>query len=134
MMSHRPKRILLVEDDSNIAQLITLILESQGYIVESVTDGLSGVDCAKTTIPDLIIMDVMMPRMNGFEACRLIKDDLATRHIPLIMLSASHEVIDRDLGLAAGANRYCEKPFKPLQLVAVIKEALGTPLKGISFS
>ncbi len=114
-------RILVVDDEKNILELVRFNLEREGYEVLTATDGAHGLDLARRESPDLIVLDVMLPGMNGLEVCRELQLDPTTRNIPIIMLSARAEEMDRVLGLEMGADDYVVKPFSPRELVARIK-------------
>ncbi|MDD4335279.1 MAG: response regulator transcription factor [Desulfotomaculaceae bacterium] len=117
-------KILVVEDEKNILELVRFNLEREGYEVISTTDGACGLEMVREELPDLIILDVMLPGMNGLEVCRELQQDSATRFIPVIILSARAEELDRVLGLEMGADDYIVKPFSPRELVARVKARL----------
>ena len=119
------KRILAVDDEPHILKLVAFSLKSGGYEVLEATDGLSAihVDCAEQ--PDLVLMDVMMPALDGYEACRRLKADPETANIPVIMLTAKTQAAEQKTGLDAGASGYITKPFTPKDLVAQVSEFLG---------
>ena len=116
------KRILIVDDEPNIVALAKLYLERDGFIVESVGDGLSALRFVEARKPDLLILDIMLPNLDGLEVCRLLraKED----PILIIMLTAKDEDIDKILGLEMGADDYLTKPFNPRELVARVKAIL----------
>src|SRR5438552_10933504 len=111
------KTILIVEDERDVVDLLTLSLRKAGFITSSTTDGAVGLHKARTEKPAFIILDLMLPRMPGLEVCKLLKTDSATRAIPIIMLTAKAEEIDRIVGLEFGADDYVTKPFSPRELV-----------------
>ena len=113
--------ILLVEDEQNIASLVELYLKNDGYTVEHVSDGLSALAAAERLKPSLVILDVMLPGMDGLEVCRRLR---AASKIPIIMLTARDGEVDRVLGLELGADDYVTKPFSPRELVARVKAVL----------
>ena len=113
--------ILLVEDEQNIASLVELYLKNDGYTVEHVGDGLSAIAAAERLKPSLVILDVMLPGMDGLEVCRRLR---AASKIPIIMLTARDGEVDRVLGLELGADDYVTKPFSPRELVARVKAVL----------
>lgn len=117
-------KILVVEDEKNILELVRFNLEREGFQVITTPDGACGLDMAREEKPDLIILDVMLPGMNGLEVCRELQQDTATRYIPVIILSARAEELDRVLGLEMGADDYIIKPFSPRELVARVKARL----------
>lgn len=118
------KRILVVEDEQDIADLIAFNLEQEGYRVESVSSGEDGLSRAKSALPDLIVLDIMLPEMNGLDVCRALRSDRTTQSIPIIMLTARDEEIDVVTGLEVGADDYITKPFSPKVLVARIRAVL----------
>ena len=115
------KKILVVEDDRDISELITYNLEREGYEIASLYDGSQVVDFVNKRKPDLIILDLMLPEVDGIEICRTLKSDAATKHIPIVMLTAKSEEADVVVGLQMGADDYIPKPFSPKVLVARIK-------------
>ncbi|OQX84409.1 MAG: two-component system response regulator [Candidatus Latescibacteria bacterium 4484_7] len=119
------KKILVIEDSRMISQLIKTQLESRGFECETVADGLEGLKTAKATKPDLIVLDVMLPSMNGFKICRLLKFDRRYRDIPIIMLTTRSDAKDVRLGKSTGADLYMTKPFETEELVANINRLLS---------
>ncbi len=115
------KKILVIEDDRDISELITYNLEREGYDVACLYDGGQAVDFVKKRKPELIILDLMLPEVDGIEICRTLKSDAITKHIPIIMLTAKGEEADVVVGLQMGADDYIPKPFSPKVLVARIK-------------
>ncbi|GBC98139.1 Alkaline phosphatase synthesis transcriptional regulatory protein PhoP [bacterium HR17] len=115
------KRVLVVDDERHIVRLVQVNLERQGYEVLTAYDGVECLEKAKAEKPDLIVLDVMMPRMDGFEALQRLKSDPETNHIPVIMLTARAQ--DRDVlqGYTYGADLYLTKPFSPLELISLVK-------------
>ena len=113
--------ILLVEDEAHIASLVELYLQNDGYTVEHVTDGVTALAAADRLKPSLVILDVMLPGMDGLEVCRRLR---ASSKIPIIMLTARDGEVDRVLGLELGADDYVTKPFSPRELVARVKAVL----------
>ena len=122
MNSTSGNRILIIEDEQDVVDMLTLNLEKAGGFVVSVAgDGATGVRKAREELPSLVILDLMLPKMPGLEVCKLLKSDGATRHIPIIMLTAKAEEIDRIVGLEVGADDYVTKPFSPREMVLRIK-------------
>jgi len=109
--------ILVVDDDPVIQKLLEVNFSIEGYQVEVAGDGLEALEKARAVSPDLIVLDVMMPRMNGLEAAKALKADPETASIPIIMLSAKAQDIDQDAGREAGVDLYMTKPFDPLDLL-----------------
>ena len=114
-------KILVVDDDKNICELLRLYLEKEGYDVILAFDGKEGIDKFKSQNPDLILLDVMMPNIDGWQVCRKIRE---TSDCPIIMLTAKSETIDKVLGLELGADDYVVKPFDAKEVVARIKAIL----------
>jgi two-component system OmpR family response regulator len=120
-MSSQDVRIMVVDDDPNIGQLIQLYLEKEGFMTEHYTDGISGLEGFRKNPPHLIILDIMLPKMDGWDVCKNIR---RTSQIPIIMLTAKGETFDKVLGLELGADDYIVKPFDPKELVARVKAVL----------
>jgi DNA-binding response OmpR family regulator len=118
------KRILVAEDEADVLQLINLALQRAGFEVLKAEDGATAVRLAREHGPALIVMDIMMPGMTGLEACRLLKQDSRTMRIPVVMLTAKAEEVDRIVGLELGADDYVTKPFSPRELVLRIQAIL----------
>ncbi len=118
-------RILAVDDEPHILKLVAFSLSSGGFEVIEASDGLSAIEIAEAEQPDLILLDVMMPALDGYEACRRLKANPATAHIPVVMLSAKSQKAEQEVGRAAGAIDYICKPFTPKELVSQVREILG---------
>ncbi|MGQ9583804.1 MAG: response regulator transcription factor [Anaerolineae bacterium] len=118
-------KILVVEDDRDIRELIAFTLRFAGMEVETASGGPEGIEKARKAKPDLILLDVRMPRMNGFEACQRLKEDEQTRDIPVVFLSARGQESEIQQGLSAGAVGYILKPFSPDQLPRQVQEILA---------
>lgn len=116
--------IMVVDDEKHILELVSFNLEREGYQVISAVDGAQCLELARTLAPDLIVLDVMLPGIDGLEVCRELRKNNKTKSIPIIMLSAKAEELDRVLGLEIGADDYVTKPFSPRELVARIKARL----------
>lgn len=117
-------RVLVVDDEQHILELIRYNLEKEGYGVLLATDGNTAVDLAQREKPDLILLDVMLPNFDGLSTCRVLRQNDATRKIPIIMISARGEELDKVLGLEMGADDYVTKPFSTRELLARIKARL----------
>ncbi len=115
-------RILVVEDDPTILKLLSGDLELEGYTVSTAKDGLEGLEKAKTLKPDLLILDVMMPKMNGYDVCRALRKDGSD--IPIIMLTARGQEAEKVVGLNQGADDYVTKPYGSMELIARVKALL----------
>ncbi|GBF33269.1 phosphate regulon transcriptional regulatory protein PhoB [Desulfocucumis palustris] len=116
--------ILVVDDEENIVELIKFNLEREGYRVITAGDGNTAIALAESESPDLILLDIMLPGMDGLGVCRILNQKSRTRNIPIIMLSARAEELDKVLGLEIGADDYVTKPFSTRELVARIKARL----------
>jgi two-component system phosphate regulon response regulator PhoB len=133
------KRLLIVEDDKDIVELVRYNLEKEGYQVAASGDGLSALALIKKSAPDLVILDLMLPKLPGLEVCREIRRDQTLNRLPILMLTARGDEADRVVGLEMGADDYVTKPFSPRELVARVKallrrtEPAGDPEKAIEF-
>lgn len=116
-----PDKILIVEDEITLQEALAYNLTRQGYEVEVAGDGLSALDSARKNRPDLILLDIMLPEMDGFEVCRIIRQEMTT---PVLMLTARDDEIDRVVGLEVGADDYMVKPFSMRELMARVKAML----------
>lgn len=121
-MAH--EQILVVEDEKDILELIAFNLECSGYRILKASDGESAISIVKKELPDLILLDLMMPGIDGFDVCRTLKQDNTTKSIPIIMLTARGEDTDIVSGLELGAEDYITKPFSPKIMVARIRAVL----------
>lgn len=119
-----PKTILIIDDEPELIKLLDYNLTRAGYLVLSARNGESGLASARQHAPDLIILDVMMPEMDGWEVCRRLRQEPATAAVPLLMLTAKAEESDRVVGLELGADDYVTKPFGVKELVARVKALL----------
>lgn len=132
-------KILVVEDDQNIRQILKFRLERAGYEVATAENGQEGLDRVKEVTPDLVLLDLMMPIMDGREVCRQIKTHFNTSHIPVIMLTAKSDIHDKVGGLRDGANDYLTKPYDPKELLLRVQNMLqwsrsqrdASPLTGL---
>ncbi|MGH7259642.1 MAG: response regulator transcription factor [Nitrospiraceae bacterium] len=118
------KKILIVEDERDILHLVKLYLEKEGYRVSTATTGTEGLKAAKSDHPDLLVLDLMLPGMDGLEVCKRLRADQPTAALPIIMLTAKAEESDTVIGLELGADDYVTKPFSPKALVARVKALL----------
>ena len=116
--------ILIVEDEQDIRELLAYNLEKEGYATVQAADGKEGLELARSRKPDLILLDLMLPKMDGLAVCRELERDSGTVRIPIIMLTARGEDVDRILGFELGADDYITKPFSPKELVARIKAVM----------
>jgi len=118
-------KILIAEDERDIRDLICFTLQFAGYQVTAVSNGEEALEKALSEVPDLILMDVRMPRMTGYEACKRIKSEESLKNIPVVFLSAKGQDAEVKAGLEAGAIEYIIKPFSPDQLTERVKEILS---------
>lgn len=117
-------RILVVDDEPDIVELVTYNLRKEGFDVSSAVDGTDALARIRKEKFDFIILDLMLPGIQGMEICRIIRSDQRTKHIPVIMLTAKGEEVDKVLGLEMGADDYMTKPFSPRELLARIKTVM----------
>ncbi len=118
------ERILLIEDEPDIAEVLQYNLEKEGFQVELAGRGDAGLEAVRRESPDLILLDLMLPGLDGLEMTRLLKRDPATAHLPIVMLTARSEEVDRIVGLELGADDYISKPFSPREVVLRVKAVL----------
>ncbi len=118
-------KILVVDDEVNITQILEFSIGSEGYEVITAANGEEAVDKARREQPDLVILDIMMPKIDGYEACRILKSNPLTKNIPVVLLTAKGRDIDKRLGFEVGATDYIVKPFSPSKLVDRIHELLS---------
>jgi CheY-like chemotaxis protein len=125
------KRILCIEDDPEMIDLMRLILERRGFVVEGAEGGKAGLQAVRGNPPDLVLLDLMMPDMDGWDVYQKMKADQATRHIPIIIVTASAQSIDREFGLhIAKVDDYIVKPFSPQDLLSSVDRILAGPSAG----
>lgn len=118
------EKILIVEDERDILEVMTYNLQRDGYTVLASRDGAKGLELARRERPDIVLLDLMLPSLDGLEVCRRLKEDIPTRSIPIIMVTAKGEESDVVIGLGMGADDYVVKPFSPRELVARVKAVL----------
>ena len=119
-------RILAVDDEPNIVRLIQVNLERQGYQVETANNGAQALEKIRASRPDLVVSDVMMPEMDGFELLRSIRADARLADLPVIMLTAKAQDVDVMRGYSGGADMYLTKPFNPIELLNFVKRILAS--------
>ena len=124
MQSSSGKRILIIEDESDVVDLLALNLRKAGFNVSHAADGARGLEKTRADKPDFVILDLMLPKMPGLEVCKILKSDPVTRSIPILMLTAKAEEIDRIVGLEFGADDYVSKPFSPREVLLRIQAIL----------
>jgi two-component system, OmpR family, alkaline phosphatase synthesis response regulator PhoP len=117
-------KVLLIEDESSIQELIRFNLEKEGFSVQVAGNGQQGLDMLMCATPDIVVLDLMLPVMDGCEVCKAIRASKELSNLPVIMLSARNEITDKVIGLELGADDYLTKPFSPKELVARIKARL----------
>ena len=118
------KTILLVEDEANLVELLKFRLENNGYNVETATDGKEGLNKIRHLRPDLVLLDIMMPKMHGYDVCKLAKSNDRTKNIPIIMLTAHAQSKDMQEAVKSGAEAFITKPFEPKELIEKIEKFL----------
>ena len=118
-------KVLIADDEHNIRHILDFSLHAEGFDVIAVDNGEDAFSLAVSELPDLVILDVMMPGQGGIETCRQIKDDQRTAAIPVILLTARGSREDRDKGSQAGADEYITKPFSPAKVINVVQNFLG---------
>lgn len=123
------KEILIVEDEESLLKLQSLLLASRGYSVNGVTDGRMALDWVSRKKPDLVLLDIMIPEIDGFEVCRQLKSEETTKNIPVIMVTAKKRREDMDRSEQVGADGYITKPFKSLMLLEEIQRLLDGGLE-----
>ncbi|MEY2976309.1 MAG: response regulator transcription factor [Prochlorotrichaceae cyanobacterium] len=116
--------VLVVEDSPAQREMITDLLRGSGLTVNIATDGVEAIEAIKAQCPDLVVLDIVMPRMNGYEVCRHLKNNPQTQSVPVIMCSSKGEEFDRYWGMKQGADAYIAKPFQPTELVGTVKQLL----------
>jgi len=121
MKSEKAASVLIIDDEPEIRDIVQIFLKNEGYRVMEAEDGEQGLELLQREEVDLVILDVMMPRLGGIQTCMKIREN---RNIPIIMLSAKNEDMDKIFGLTSGADDYLSKPFNPLELVARVKSQL----------
>jgi two-component system alkaline phosphatase synthesis response regulator PhoP len=119
------KKILVIEDDPAISRLVDYSLRHEGYEVISATNGLEGIRKARQEAPDLVILDVMLPGMDGFEICHRLRGEPETAGLPILMFSAKAQEIDKNTGLKVGADDYLPKPAAPAEIVSRVQKLLA---------
>jgi len=121
----REKKILVVDDEPNVIKSLTFVLRKEGYDVSSAANGEDAMTKIRESKPNLMFLDVMMPKKNGYEVCQEVKSNSTLSDIHIIMLTAKGQEADREKGLNAGADEFMTKPFSPMVVVDKVKELLG---------
>jgi DNA-binding response OmpR family regulator len=117
-------KILVVDDEADVNDMLVLNLRAAGFQVSAVADGAAALAKARSDLPSLILLDLMLPEMSGLEVCKVLKSEPATRHIPVIMLTSKAEEVDKIVGLELGADDYVTKPFSPRELILRVNRSL----------
>ena len=120
-------KVLVVEDSPPQREMISSLLKDNGMNVTSAGDGIEALEQIQQDRPDIVVLDIVMPRMNGYELCRRLKDNPTTKELPIVMCSTKGEEFDRYWGMRQGANAYIAKPFQPQELVGTVKKLLRNP-------
>ncbi len=120
-------KVLVVEDSPPQREMISALLKHSGMTVTSASDGVEALEQILEDCPDIVVLDIVMPRMNGYELCRRLKDNPKTKELPVVMCSTKGEEFDRYWGMRQGANAYIAKPFQPQELVSTVKKLLRNP-------
>ncbi|MBE9486483.1 MAG: response regulator [Desulfuromonadales bacterium] len=115
------KKVLIVEDEESLLKLESILLTTKGYLVQGVDNGLDALEAIDKEAPDLVLLDIMLPKMDGFEVCSRIKRNPATKHIPVILLTAKKTPEDLARGQEVGADHYITKPFKSATVMETIE-------------
>lgn len=118
------KKILLVEDDAELVELVSFNLKKAGFAIGTATDGVEALKKARSVAPDLIVLDLMLPELDGFAVCEILRRNPLTASIPIIMVTALSSELARLAGLDSGANDYMIKPFSPKELVLRVERCL----------
>ena len=118
------KKILIADDNENIRDALTYLLEDEGYALSMAKDGSDALKKVREFHPDILFLDIMMPEMNGYEVCRVIKSDPKLKNIYVIMLTAKGQVAEQERGKEVGADEYIVKPFSPMEILSKIKNIL----------
>jgi len=118
------KKILIVEDEESLLKLESILLTTKGYLVQGATTGLAALEAVASEPPDLILLDIMLPELDGFQVCDRIKKNRETKHIPIVLLTAKKTPEDVARGKEVGAEEYITKPFKSAMVMSTIEELL----------
>jgi twitching motility two-component system response regulator PilH len=116
--------VLIVEDSVTQREMITDLLKASGLTVTHASDGVEALEAIQTACPDLVVLDIVMPRMNGYEVCRRLKSNPKTQNLPVVICSSKGEQVDHYWGIKQGADAYIAKPFQPTELVGTVKQLL----------
>ena len=125
-----PHKILVVDDEPALLRLMEFVLERQGYVMITATNGEEALEAARSNRPDLIVLDIMMPKLDGYQVAEALRADTELSRIPIIMLSAKAQDEDIERGVQAGVDQFITKPFSPEALAEVVSGYLGGPAQG----
>ncbi len=117
-------KVLVVEDNKSQREMISELLQKSGLVVAVAVDGLEALDQIHVIQPDIVVLDIVMPHMNGYEVCRRIKSDPKTQNVPVVICTSKGEEFDRYWGMKQGADAYIAKPFQPKELIGTVKQLL----------
>lgn len=120
------RKILIADDNENIRDALTYLLEDEGYQLWLAKDGADTLNKAKEVHPDILFLDIMMPEVNGYDVCRIIKNDPDLKSIYVIILTAKGQLAEQERGKEAGADEYIVKPFSPMEILTKVKGILST--------
>lgn len=116
--------VLIVDDSSTLREMISGLLIKAGMTVVEANDGTEAQEKVKTSAPDLVVLDIVMPKMNGYDFCRWLKNNPGTEDVPVVLCSSKSEEFDRYWGMKQGADAYIAKPFRPTEMVETVKQLL----------
>ncbi|MEM7168565.1 MAG: response regulator [Pseudomonadota bacterium] len=119
------KRVLLAEDEPNIVEALTFLLDRAGFEVDVVMDGRQALDATLARLPDVLVLDVMLPTLDGYEVLRQLRADQRAKYLPVLVLTAKGQSEDRETALACGADKYITKPFANSEIVAAVEQLAG---------
>jgi len=120
----KQKKILFVDDNENIRDALVPLLEREGFKISVAADGIEALKEARETLPDVLLLDIMIPKIDGYDVCRIIKNDPALKKIRVIMLTAKGQAHEQERGKEVGADAYIVKPFSPLEVLSNIKKII----------
>lgn len=120
----KPPKILIVDDEEDIVKALKIRFHTMGFTVISAGDGMSGLEMIRKEKPDLVLLDIMLPKLDGFKVCRMVKYDENLKNIPIVILTAKVMDVDKLTGQDVGANEFLTKPFDPEQLTEIVKKYL----------
>ncbi len=126
MTENKAGKILVIDDDPGVTRFLKNALEPEGYVVLAAINGLQGLTIARQIKPDVVILDVMLPGIDGYEVCQRLKADSITRYIPVMMLSVKDKRADREIGERVGANEYLPKPVNLVDLLSTVETLVGS--------